>query len=251
MRIDEKAFKIIISAPVKDIMTQTGLTRDDINRLRARPDEMQNLSYKTLIKLTDPDNHWYMQPQRFYIKDNDDNTQTWYRAVQIYDSDVYDSVIEELESDFNIKIVFRSKPNAKLELNHDFDRFYDFKCHRYMYVLVNDSDIRTTITNKPRYKAVGSNYYDIMSNIANWECVRIQKVQDNDYVHVQNGLTPVDYTVQTFVWGYNIANNVRLSTNEYASAVTEEKEPFKSNNLDKYMAKRYGAEPAYDFMFNN
>lgn len=251
MRIDEKAFKIIISAPVKDIMTQTGLTRDDINRLRARPDEMQNLSYKTLIKLTDSDNHWYMQPQRFYIKDHSENTQTWYRAVQIYDSDVYDPVIEELESDFNIKIVFRNQPNAKLELNSDFDRFYDFKCHRYMYVLVNGSDIRTTITTKPYYQKIGKNYYDIMFNIANWQCVRIQKVQDNDYVHVQNGLTPVDYTVQTFVWGYNIANNVRLSTNEYASAVTEENEPFNKNNLDTYMAERYDAKPACDFMFNN
>lgn len=251
MRIDEKAFKIITNTPAKDIMTQTGLTRDDISRLRARPEKVQDLPYKTLVKLTDPDNHWYVQPQRFYIKDNDDNTQTWYRAVQIYDSDIYDPVIEELENDFNIKIVFRNQPNAKLELNGDFDRFYDFKCHRYMYVLINNSNIRTTITTKPHYKNIGKDYYDIMSNIANWRCIRIQKVQDNDYVHVQNGLTPVDYTIQTFVWGYNIVNNVRLSTNEYASAVTEEKEPFNKNNLDTYMDKRYDAKPVHDFMFNN
>lgn len=250
MRIDEKAFRIIISTPAKDIMAQTGLTRDDISRLRERPDEVQDLPYQTLVKLTDPDNHWYVQPQRFYICDSN-NTQTWYRAVQIYDSDVYDPVIEDLESDFKIKIVFCNKPDAKLELNGSFDRFYDFKCHRYMYVLVNGSDIRTTITAKQRYKNLGKDYYNIMSNIANWCCVRIQKVQDNDYVHVQNGLTPVDYTIQTFVWGYNIASNARLSTNEYASAVTEEKEPFNSNNLDKYMAKRYNAEPACDLMFNN
>lgn len=251
MRIDEKAFRIIISAPAKDIIAQTGLTRDKISRLRARPDEVQNLPYKTLVKLTDPDNHWYVQPQRFYIKDNGNNSQTWYRAVQIYDSDVYDPVIEDLESDFKIKIVFCNKPNAKLELNSSFDRFYDFKCHRYMYVLINNSNIRTAIATKPRYKNLGKDYYDIMSNIANWCCVRIQKVQDNDYVHVQNGLTPVDYTVQKFIWGYNIVNNARLSTNEYASAVTEEKEPFNSNNLDTYMAKHYSAEPACDFMFNN
>lgn len=251
MRIDEKAFRIIVNTPAKDIMTQTGLTRDDISRLHTRPDEVQNLPYKTLIKLTDPDNHWYIQPQRFYVKDHGDNTQTWYRTVQVYDSDVYDPVIEELESDFNIKIVFRNQPDAKLELNGDFDRFYDFKCHRYMYVLAGGSDIRTAIINKPRYQKVGSDYYDIMSNIANWQCVRIQKVQDNNYVHLQNGLTPVDYTVQTFVWGYNIINNARLSTNEYASAVTEKPEPFNNNNLDKYMAKCYGAEPANDFMFNN
>lgn len=251
MRIDEKAFRIMVSTPAKDIEKRTGLTRDDISRLRERPEKVQDLPYKTLVKLADPDNHWYVQPQRFYIKDNDDNTQTWYRAVQIYDSDVYDSVIEELESDFNIKIVFHSKPNAKLELNSTFDRFYDFKCHRYMYVLVNGSDIRTTIMAKPYYQKIGKDYYDIMSSIANWQCVCIQKVQDNDYVHVQNGLTPVDYTVQTFVWSYNIVNNVRLSTNEYASAVTEEKEPFNSNNLDKYMAKHYNVKPVYDFMFNN
>lgn len=250
MKIDEKAFRIIVSTPAKDIAKRTGLTRDNISRLRARPDEVQNLPYKTLVKLTDPDNHWYAQPQRFYISDSN-NAQTWYRAVQIYDSDVYDPVIEELESDFNIKIVFCNKPDAKLELHGDFDRFYDFKCHRYMYVLVNGSDIRTTITSKPRYKEIGSDYYDIMSNIANWCCIRIQKVQDNDYVHVQNGLTPVDYTIQTFVWGYNIAKGARISTNEYASAVTEEKEPFNSNNLDKYMAKRYSAVPANNFMFNN
>lgn len=251
MRIDEKAFRIIVSTPAKDIAKRTGLTRDDISRLRARPDEVQNLPYKTLVKLTDPDNHWYVQPQRFYIKDNGNNPQTWYRAVQIYDSDVYDPVIEDLESDFKIKIVFCNKPNAKLELNSSFDRFYDFKCHRYMYVLINNSNIRTAIATKPRYKNLGKDYYNIMSNIANWQCVRIQKVQNNDYVHVQNGLTPVDYTVQTFIWGYNIAKGARLSTNEYASAVTEEKEPFNSNNLDKYMAKRYGAKPACDFMFNN
>lgn len=250
MKIDEKAFRIIVSTPAKDIAKRTGLTRDNISHLRERPNEVQNLPYKTLIKLTDPDNHWYVQPQRFYISDSN-NAQTWYRAVQIYDSDVYDPVIEELESDFNIKIVFCNKPDAKLELHGDFDRFYDFKCHRYMYVLVNGSAIRTTITAKPRYKNLGKDYYNIMSNIANWCCVRIQKAQDNDYVHVQNGLTPVDYAVQTFVWGYNIANGARLSTNEYASAVTEEKEPFNSNNLDKYMAKRYNAEPACDLMFNN
>lgn len=250
MRIDEKAFRIIVSRPAKDISKRTGLTRDEISRLRAHPEEVQDLPYKTLVKLTDPDNHWYVQPQRFYICDNG-NAQTWYRAVQIYDSDVYDPVIEDLESDFNIKIVFRDHQEPRLELNSDFDRFYDFKCHRYMYVLVNGSDIRTTITNKPRYKNIGKDYYDIMSNIANWCCIRIQKVQDNDYVHVQNGLTPVDYTIQTFIWGYNIANSARLSTNEYASAVTEEREPFNSNNLDKYMAERYGAEPANDFMFNN
>lgn len=224
MKIDEKAFRIIVSTPAKAIIKRTGLTRDKISRLRARPDEVQNLPYKTLVKLTDPNNHWYAQPQRFYISDSN-NAQTRYRAVQIYDSDVYDPIIEDLES--------------------------DFKCHRYMYVLVNGSDIRTTIANKPRYKNVGKDYYDIMSNIANWCCVRIQKVQNNDYVHVQNGLTPVDYTIQTFVWGYNIAKGARISTNEYASAVTEEKEPFNSNNLDKYMAKRYGAVPANDFMFNN
>ena len=39
----------------------------------------------------------------------------------------------------------------------------------------------------------------------------------------RTGLTPADYTAQTFVWGYNIANNARLSINEYTSAVTEKK----------------------------